>query len=475
MAVTKMIPSAVSRRTLLASSAAGVLAGCLGESDRTPPVSEDDWRMYGRDPGRSRFVPGVELPSDGIDVAWEHRGSEPLWRPPIVAGGTVYASYGSGISIVDRVTGKGATSDLDVAIGEAGPLAFAGTTVYEDGVLVAPYYDAVAGFGGTESGVHETVTGLTRSNVRWWTELDRTAADPPSSEYSQPMWGVSPLVSGDRIVSAFEGSTVCCLDPNNGREQWRYDLDEIVSSDGYGTILAHVIDQDSETVVLRVEHVEGPERRTLTLIGIDLADGSRTWTAERDERRNEHGGALVASDGTAYTLGWTDRTEAVRLLSIDAETGELGWETTIESAGHVGLAISDTTLCYVGVDGADPETTPANRGSYELFAFDRETGDLEWEQPFDDIPSWNHPSGITPDSYRIHPTGQPTITENVVLVPGFDGLHAFDVESGDHVWSFPDPAADDQQNAYESRARSPAIVSGDRILVCANQTLYALT
>ncbi|GAB3672168.1 outer membrane protein assembly factor BamB family protein [Halopiger thermotolerans] len=473
------------RRAVLAAAGSLLGAGCLGAgrpglrngdgdegylgAEPTPPERDADWRMYGRDPGRTRHVPDADLPRDGVDIAWERSVGADNWLPPVVADGTVYCQYVNGLFVLDAETGDGTLSNTYGGFGRgAGPMAFGSTTLYRDGVLVAPYGDAVAGYAADPESWPETVSGLGERRARWWTDDERTATEPPNRLSSSPEWFVGPVVVDDAVVALHPRGTVSAVSPDDGGAHWRYVLEDANpsrSGDRSPAPVDHVVDTATETVVVKTE-VAG----SAVLVGLDLADGSLEWTAvgegldelewlvvERD--------SLAAAGGAVYVADRTnrgrnrDRRRPLRLRELDAATGEYGWDQSLERESHVGLAVDGTTIYHVG-------TMRAEEGSdwIGVAAVDREDGRARWEATIDDTPG-----------YVLGPGGPPpTVAGEHLLVPGEDGLHALERTSGERLWTFTETVETSGGGEMARAGITPAVVSDDRIVLGTTLMLYGL-
>jgi outer membrane protein assembly factor BamB len=309
-----MVSAHFSRRFILASGACTLGAGCLGVgAERTPPGAETDWRMYGRDPGRSRFVPNAELPRDGVDVAWEHDVGAHGWLPPVVADGTVYCQYSNGLFVLDAETGEGTNVATHGGFGRnAVPMAFGSTTAYRNGALVVSYGNAVAGYAADSDGWPEEVSGIGRNRARWWADGDRTDTDPPANYAADLRWLASPVVAEGRLVSVHDSGVVSAVDPDNGSAEWRRPLDDVGPDPEHTPVpIGHVVDLETGAVVVKCRLVGRP-----LLVGLDLETGETEWTLS-DDTDADYDGSLLATDGSVYTIDGPGYRE-YRLLAVDA-------------------------------------------------------------------------------------------------------------------------------------------------------------
>lgn len=446
------------RRTVLAGVGTLLGAGCLG-TDRTPTATEADWRMYGRDPGRTRFVPDADLPRDGVEIAWSRSVGASGWLPPVVANGTVYCQYVNGLFVVDAETGDGDLSNTYGGFGRgAGPMAFAPTTVYRDGALLVPYGDVIAGYAAEPDGWPESVSRLGEGRARWWIDDEGVSTSPPVGIGSDAAWLGAPVVADGTVVSLHPRGTVSAVASDDGGEHWRYGLAAANPDDEYSLVpVGHVVDTATGTVVVKGRVLGGP-----VLVGLDLANGTRKWTV--DEGRTNgwqvvDRDSLSAADEAVYTVGWTDSRRTLRLRELDAATGERGWTRTLERGSHVGLAVDETTVYHVGTIEADEGSDPLG-----IAALDREDGSVRWTETVDD----------TAGSVLTEGGAPPTVAGDLLLVPGGEGLHALATADGERLWTFTETVGTSGGGETERAALTPAVVTGDRIVIGTTLMLYGL-
>ncbi|QCS43382.1 PQQ-binding-like beta-propeller repeat protein [Natrinema versiforme] len=454
--------SSPGRRAVLAGvgTLLGAGAGCLG-ADRTPAASETDWRMYGRDPGRTRYVSDADLPRDGVEIAWSRSVSASGWLPPVVANGTVYCQYANGLFVVDAETGDGDVANTYGGFGRgAGPMAFASTTVYRDGVLLVPYGNAVAGYAAEPDGWPETVSGIGEDRARWWIDGEGVSTAPPGGFGADAAQSGTPVVADGTVVSLHPQGTVSAVTPDDGGERWRYGLAAANPDDEYSLVpIDHVVDTATGTVVVKGRVLGGP-----VLVGLDLADGTLEWTVgegRTPEWRVEAGDSMAARDGTVYTVGWTesDSSRAVRIRELDAASGGRGWTRPLERDAHVGFAVDETTVYHVGVIEADEGADPIG-----VAAIDRADGGVRWTETIDDAPGSILTEGGPP----------PTVAGDLLLVPSRAGLHALATADGERLWTFTETVGTSGGGETERAALTPAVVAGDRIVIGTTLMLYGL-
>ncbi|NGM69952.1 PQQ-binding-like beta-propeller repeat protein [Natronolimnobius sp. AArcel1] len=458
------------RRAILASVGMLGVSGCLESitgsvsKEQFPSDRDDDWRMYGCDSGRTRFVPDATLPRDEPEVIWEHGVGASGWYPPIVADGTVYCQHPNGLFVIDRDTGEGPNVSTHGGFGRGiGPMALGSTTIYRDGVLVVPYGETVVGYAAGPDSWPRSVDGLGHARARWWADGESVSTEAFQSGFGEPQWLGSPLVVDDAIITLHPVSTtVAASDPNDGQRRWRFDFETAAPvDDGHVDIGGHVVDSTTETVVIVGGYRESNSvLRSPLLAGVDLEEGTLVWSSDRPERQGPTASsdAILAHDGDVYIAELTDEYDELEVLALDAATGDRRWRRTFEHSTHVGLTVDETTVYHVGTSpasGSDPLT---------IVALDRDEGRVQWEVTLDDPPG---------SKWSPH-TPPPTAADDLLLVPGQSGLHALERTSGDRLWTFTEMVGTSGGSDTERDGLTPAVVSGDRIVFGTTLMLYGL-
>lgn len=472
------------RRELLAAAGAALSAGCLGAARPelgngdegylgaapTPPERDGDWRMYGRDPGRTRHVPDADLPRDGVDIAWERSVSADGWLPPVVANGTVYCQHSNGLFVLEVGSGDGPDVDTHGGFGRgAGPMAFASTTLYRDGALLVPYGNVVAGYAAAPNEWPDEVSGRGERRARWWFDGEQPRTQQPAGS-STPAWTVSPVVSDGAVVTLHPQpwSAIAAVSPDDGSVHWRCEFENADRDDARSFVpLEHVVEPATATVV-----VYGHVNWTPALVGLDAADGSLEWIdvaeeppeAESTDERglevdSDEPDRLAAAGRSVYVTertGWS----RLRLREVDAASGSDGWRRSLERESHVGLAVDETTVYHLGtieVGEVDEQAVIA--------AVDREDGSVRWEERLDDDPGGGIWGANSPP---------PTVAGDQLLVPAGEGLHSLDRTSGERLWTFTETVGTSGGSETERAGVTPAVVSNDRIVLGTTLMLYGL-
>ncbi len=185
-------------------------------------------------------------------------------------------------------------------------------------------------------------------------------------------------------------------------------------------------------------------------------DRRRGPTNERTEFAEETD-SLAARDGSVYTVDWTDSSRELRILEIDAETGERGWSLSLDRSAHVGIAVDESTLYHVGLEaesGMDPSAIAAVSLEDErpLGADDRRLAGKRLE-----------PADATADGCRRTPS-RPR-WPRIARPRAGDRRLTVDVHRG---------GRDLRRGETERAGLTPAVVSGDRIVLGTTLVLYGL-
>ncbi|MGM0604471.1 MAG: PQQ-binding-like beta-propeller repeat protein [Halobacteriota archaeon] len=254
----------------------------------------------------------------------------------------------------------------------------------------------------------------TRSGLRhdWeaneWYDAEETIVRVVESDGSspfavrfEPQFAGSPVVAGDRLVVPTDDGDLVAIDldppaPDDPTESvdriaWRLDRtgpplrigggrSGLIATDGAGTLRAY-----------------------------DAASGDRRW------ERSVGGSAAVpiaVADTSAYLLTADDKVRAV--VAIDLADGSRRWSLEVDG---------DTGSPLTGVQGsiATDSTLIVSLGSGEssIAAIDVEAGTTRWRA---DSPI----------------AGSPIATGGRLFVPVPGGFDAYDLETGDRLWSLPD-------------------------------------
>jgi outer membrane protein assembly factor BamB len=374
----------MNRRTLLTAACVGTaaLSGCLsilpsGRPDTPlPAVPDGSWTQHGSDSGNT-FAPDVSAPSRG-NLAWESAAFT-RWDP-VIAGGTVY------ITNFDA-SNEGSAIALDAQDGSEqwrtalGGESDHGRALVDDRFLVAYDGELVALDRGNGDVLWRQLLGESETDGRPNYSPELLAVDDQSgvvviphqdgleafrAEGGDPHWETAE-VAQQRVTPAIHDGTVYAIgeidgtdglgafDVEDGTTRWTEALTEpAVSADPVATERGvFVVDGNS----LAVHDPETGERTTE--IDVPEIDGTERTT--------------VAVDGeTAFVAN------AEGLLAVDLARGT----TRVLHDDDVyaqGFSVGSETVIAM-VDGSEYVSTDLRE---TITAFDRETGEVEWNYVMD--------------------------------------------------------------------------------------------
>jgi polyvinyl alcohol dehydrogenase (cytochrome) len=387
------------------SAIVGLLAGaCAGDDADQPSVTvsttpsgestvdtdEVGWQQFGHDLANSRLSPeGSELTvetASGLREAWRLDGLTGVTSSPTIADGTAYFGDWAGVvHAVDVATGDEVwTSELGGAVIGSVPI---------DG-------DAVFASSGT------TVFRLDRGtgDVVW----EASADDHPFA-----MASASPVVAAGVVLQGlasgevtfpqddytFTGS-ISAFDVDTGERVWRVDTTpgDATAGAGVGVWSTPAVDLDRGVAYVGTGNTYEEPSAPLadSLLALDLETGDIRWSrafTSPDVFSAGNPGGPDADIGAAPML-WTTGDEdlvgvgdkAGVFHTLDRETGEIVWETTLTPGSAFGgvngsSAFVDGTL-VVSSNVGDPATNaPLNTAS--VFGIDAGTGEIEWQHDVD--------------------------------------------------------------------------------------------
>lgn len=386
----------LTRRALLGLATAGVvgLAGCSGlqslastggrgrDGTDGPAVSELAWPNGRHDAAGTGHVSDERLPEDPT-VAWRYDHGGATFYPPVAADGVVYvASRGS-----------------------------------------------LAVDGEADSGVHAVDTA---DGSRLWHYHEPLDSDPDSDDVDQ--LDANSLATNGETVFVQAGVALHALDAATGERQWLYRTNS--SFRGMTVTDGLVIFASRKTS----RGGDGGE----SVIALDVGDGSERWQTVVGGNTGPMATPVVADD-TVYAVRHESSREAADeemvVFALDRENGEVGWKNTLNQRYEPFSlpAVADDTLVY---------------GMRDLHAFDTDDGSVKWTDEetvdaeghlvpavADDAVFVTHDGGVSafeqlggtrrwhheePDTSRF-----PVVAGGDLLVAARDGLHAYDVASGD--------------------------------------------
>ena len=265
----------------------------------------------------------------------------------------------------------------------------------------------IAYIGTVEGNIH--TRDLPEGDGSLLTDLDEL----DSRSVEAPIRGVAS--TGDQLMVISDGLYV--LDSDSGEEMWQYNA----SPTGDGENLVEV----SPTITENTVYLPGYGVHALS-----RDSGDKQWHFETD-------GLPEEIDPTSGDLSWFVMnppavhhemiycsTVRSTLYAIEAESGEEVWRYESENGGFTGSpAVTDEYVVH--------------RTTEDLYAFDLETGDIEW-----DVDISHYGPGTMEHS--------PVVGTDTVYL-GIPPIVGYDLDQGEHVWEL-----DEDAIAY-SRLSSPVL------------------
>lgn len=384
--------SSGTRRGLLGSVGAAVLAGCGGRrSTQSDEVSlpDRDWPTVGGGPAHTGFVPDATVPSAPTTEWSAHLGGWPH-SPPVVADGTVVVAEPTRVRALSAADGTGRwRGDLQhhpsgapgidpeagvVTVPTADPTtANAGafltgfdlatgdrawrTRVDPEAVYAVTAVDGVA-YARTRRGCVAVVDGA----VRWRRDdLGKTGYESFGADDGMDLAGaVTPAVV-DGTVYVPARNALVALDAADGTERWRVPVEHafatptVVEDTVYAVGVSEVaaVGTDGRVRWRSADHggygsaAVADDRVYVAddrLCALDAADGTERWTAD--------GGQATASD--SLVVGQMVCVHDGGLTAYDREPGRLTelvgrgrWQTDVETAGYSPVAVGAGRLFAV--------------------------------------------------------------------------------------------------------------------------------
>jgi outer membrane protein assembly factor BamB len=231
----------------------------------------------------------------------------------------------------------------------------------------------------------------------------------------------SPVVVGDRVIAGCECGTLYGFDKKTGKTVWEADLG--------GQLKAAPAISDGVAYI-------GDYSGTMSAVQID--DGSIKWQSD-SQGTGVSAGAFYGTAAVAFGRVYAGSKDG-RVYSFNKETGDLAWSQTIGGEVYAGAVAADTP-------GSPPSVYFGTYGGSTFHALDARDGSERWTA---DV------GGSV--------IGAGSLVGETVYVASLDKTetYAFDVASGEEVWTFKD-------GAY-----NPVISDGVRLYLTGYKTIYAL-
>lgn len=251
-------------------------------------------------------------------VLWEYKapnylvGGEPTINEPIVSGGVVYFRENSGLSALDAITGRllwrYKIEDLEFGISNS-------ELVVSRGVVYAGFFDG-----------YTYAVDAGTGDLLWRSEMGGLLRP-----LTDRIRGSSPVVSGGMVYTGSMGGEVSALAASTGDLLWQY---EVHGSVEFSPIV-------SRGVVYAASRVSTAGRGG-HLYALDAVTGTLLWQHDVlfvGQRLSSPAvfisGDIVYVESVAKSLSAPDKSP---LSALDAETGDLRWESKLDLGWVVGIA-----------------------------------------------------------------------------------------------------------------------------------------
>jgi outer membrane protein assembly factor BamB len=295
------------------------------EQEKKATVKLTDWRFFGNDPARTRYLAakGVNPPYKKL---WKY-GERPLLEfPPVYAKGRLYAIDNNAFAFsLDADTGKILWKRRIGKLNASAP-AYANRRLY----LV----NLVPG--------QALALNAKTGRVEWRKQL------PGRSESS-------PVVVGNRVYFGCETGELFAVDRRNGHTIWTAQLGGAIKA---GPAYDHGI--------LYVGDYGG------TMSAVNAHTGNIKWQSSSQGLSLGRTGAFYSTPAVAFGRVYSGNNDG-RVYSFSTRDGTLAWSHSTGSYVYSGPTVADTShskpTVYIGsFDGY-------------VYALDAKTGDSRWTQP----------------------------------------------------------------------------------------------
>ncbi len=392
-----------------------------GDGADAAAAAPAEWVRLGRDLANSRAaVDETAVSPDTVgqlQPTWELTDVNGVTGTPIVADGTVYVGDWTGhVRALDAETGDEQwATDLDSYY-------IGGAVVVDESRAYVGTFDA-------------RIVALDRADgVPVW--------ETPVGDHPQAVVFGSPIVVDDLVIAgvgSFEvftsGDTptfrghVVALDAETGAEQWRFWVTAGDETEGPGVSVwsSPAVDADRGQLYIGTgqAYAQPAPPRSDALLALDVATGEEVWSTQftaGDAWTLSQPTGLDADVGAPPNLFQVDGTDAVGVGDkagvyhvLDRDTGDELWSRELTEGGTQGGVMASAA---VEGDRIYVTSNDASRDA-ELFALDRDTGDVVWQVGVDG-----------------HVTGPVTWANGVVFVADDTGrIAGFAAEDGERLWS----------------------------------------
>ncbi|SEW25119.1 outer membrane protein assembly factor BamB family protein [Natrinema salifodinae] len=342
-----------------------------------------EWASLGGTLGNNAFVPDASGPESPVTVAWE---SEYGGRVA-VANGLVYVPVDGAVHALDAATGSLEWQSADVDA--SGTPAVTADAVHVGGerlTAVDPYTgDICCLFDPTvvdrvpspvvAAGLVLVVADgvLYALDAVGYEEQWRFEPDEPLYEH--------PVAVADGTVIALGESRVYALDVDDGSERWTNEPadngDHSRFTPPSADRVGHPVATDNVVAVGRERPGPSASESTGEIALYDLETGAKRVAGESSSAP----GPIADDRFYVHPRGSFD------IVGYDGETGEPAWRPAVATSDVSSIVVADGTV-YAGLatDGAGGPDEQSDSGT-GVYAFDSETGAVEWAVPTDPVRS----------------------------------------------------------------------------------------
>ena len=258
--------------------------------------------------------------------------------------------------------------------------------------------------------------------------IAETAISPATAGQLHVKWSVAlagnitatPTVQGGKLYVTDDAGGVYCLEAATGKQVWTHRMSDYTGSNGSASRSSPAVAGDLIVVT---------DRRSGNVLGIDRATGDLVWHTLVETNPNVTLTASPVVYGNAVYVGTSSNEEYVvsvspsyvpsfrgSVVSLDAATGHVNWQTAMVPAGYTGGAVwgsgfaisASRNLLYVATgnnytlpqavtDCVDAATTRASRQAClsrkdfvdSVVALDLTSGTVRWDRRLQGVDTFN--------------------------------------------------------------------------------------
>ncbi|APX97869.1 outer membrane protein assembly factor BamB family protein [Natronorubrum daqingense] len=371
--------------TLGSLATGATAANDVATAESSASEEADGWSSLGGNAGNNSVVPASSAPEEPVDVVWEYDHGGPV----AVDNGTVFVVANGGVHALDAADGSLEWETEDV--GASGTPAVTPESVHVGGEQLTKVdrtdgtvccqadldYDEEIPSPTIVDGLVIVVADgalyavdVQDHEIEWYVE---PSEDPL---YEQP------VAVADGAVFATSESKAYALEVDDGSRRWIDDEPE--GDDEYSRFPEPGANQPNYPVatdgVVAIGSADSEDGSIYREGHVTLYD---TETGRKREH-NDRGAFMPAliSDDAFYAF------DAYNVTGYDRESGSEVWDTEVNTYRVPSVAVGDG-IVYAGlaVDGEayGPDEVP--EPSDGVYAFDEETGEIEWAVGTDEIPT----------------------------------------------------------------------------------------